>query len=229
MSNEEKTTLQMILSAAIQEFLEKGFTSASLRNIAKKAGVTTGALYGYYDSKEDLFEALVGEHYNFLLERFCKAQKEFAEIPPEEQPNNLTSTSGECMYEMLLYAYEHLNEFKLILCCSEGTRFSKLIDEMVEIETKGTHDYLAVLEKIGRPAPPIDERLEHILITALFERNERFLYRRVDENYGAIKMNKFVRAICPIIFIHRLVTANFTRATLTEMRILEDVHFVLVS
>lgn len=65
----------MILSAAIQEFLEKGFTSASLRNIAKKAGVTTGALYGYYDSKEDLFEALVGEHYNFLLERFCKAQK----------------------------------------------------------------------------------------------------------------------------------------------------------
>ena len=37
MSNEEKTTLQMILSAAIQEFLEKGFTSASLRNIAKKS------------------------------------------------------------------------------------------------------------------------------------------------------------------------------------------------
>ena len=72
------------------------------------------------------------------------------------------------MYEMLLYAYEHLNEFKLILCCSEGTRFSKLIDEMVEIETKGTHDYLAVLEKLGRPVPPIDERLEHILITGMF-------------------------------------------------------------
>lgn len=43
-----------------------------------------------------------------------------------------------------------------------------MIDEMVEIETKGTHDYLAVLEKIGRPAPPIDERLEHILITGMF-------------------------------------------------------------
>ena len=102
------------------------------------------------------------------IEKFPLPSKEFAEIPPEEQPNNLTSTSGECMYEMLLYAYEHLNEFKLILCCSEGTRFSKLIDEMVEIETKGTHDYLAVLEKIGRPAPPIDERLEHILITGMF-------------------------------------------------------------
>jgi AcrR family transcriptional regulator len=165
---DDSITLQKILEAAKREFLEKGFKSASLRSIVKTAGVTTGAFYGYYASKEDLFEALVGEHYDFLLSRFCRAQKEFAEIPPEEQPDNLTSTSGECMYEMLLYAYEHLNEFKLILCCSEGTRFSKLIDEMVEIETKGTHDYLEVLKKIGRPSPPIDERLEHILITGMF-------------------------------------------------------------
>lgn len=168
MSEVEQTTLNLILSAAMQEFLKKGFKSASLRNIVKTAGVTTGAFYGYYDSKEDLFEALAGEHYNFLLSRFCRAQKEFADIPPEKQPDNLTSTSGECMYEMLLYAYEHLNEFKLILCCSEGTRFSRLIDELVEIEVKGTNDYLAVLEKIGRPAPLIDERLEHILITGMF-------------------------------------------------------------
>ena len=125
MNEVEQTTLHLILSAAMQEFLEKGFKSASLRNIVKTAGVTTGALYGYYDSKEDLFEALVGKHYNFLLDCFRKAQKEFAEIPPEEQPDNLTSTSGECMYEMLLYAYEHLNEFKLILCCSEGNALFK--------------------------------------------------------------------------------------------------------
>jgi hypothetical protein len=65
------------------------------------------------------------------------------------------------MYEMLLYAYEYLNEFKLILCCSEGTRFSKLINEMVEIETKGTHDNLKMLKKIGRPSPPIDDRLTY--------------------------------------------------------------------
>ena len=60
MNETETTTLDLILSAAMQEFLEKGFKSASLRNIVKKAGVTTGAFYGYYDSKEALFEALVG-------------------------------------------------------------------------------------------------------------------------------------------------------------------------
>ena len=73
------------------------------------------------------------------------------------------------MHDMLVYAYEYLNEFKIILCKSEGTRFSNLIDEMAEIETKGTHDYLEILKRLGRPSPPIDEQLEHMLITGMFK------------------------------------------------------------
>lgn len=168
MSETQQSTLDLIHAAAMQEFMKKGFQSASLRNIVKTAGVTTGAFYGYYDSKEALFEALVCEQYDFFMNRFRDAQKEFADLPPEEQPKNLSTTSGECMHDMLLYAYEHLSEFKLLLCHSEGTRFAKLVDEMVEIETQGTHDYIAVLEALGRPSPPIDARLEHILITGMF-------------------------------------------------------------
>ena len=52
---ETHSTLEHIHIAAKKEFLEKGFRSASLRNIVKSAGVTTGALYGYYSSKEELF------------------------------------------------------------------------------------------------------------------------------------------------------------------------------
>lgn len=37
----------------------KGVQAASLRNIIKTAGVTTGAFYGYYGRKEELFAALV--------------------------------------------------------------------------------------------------------------------------------------------------------------------------
>lgn len=168
MGEAETTTLRLIHSAAMQEFLEKDFKSASLRAIVKKAGVTTGAFYGYYVSKESLFEALVCEQYDHFIALFQKARRDFSNIPQEDQPKHLNDISGACMDEMLLYAYQHLNVFKLILCHSEGTRFSKLIDEMVEIEIKGTHDYLAVLEKLGRPSPPIDEHLEHVLITGMF-------------------------------------------------------------
>ena len=136
MNEKEQSTLNMILSAAMQEFLEKGFKSASLRNIVKTAGVTTGAFYGYFKSKEELFEALTGKHYDYFMGCFKKAQNDFACLPFEEQPKQLSDISGECMHDMLLYALEHIKEFKLILCKSEGTRFESMIDEMVEIETK---------------------------------------------------------------------------------------------
>ena len=48
-------TLTRIHQAAMEEFLEKGFADASLRQIVKNAGVTTGAFYGYYSSKDALF------------------------------------------------------------------------------------------------------------------------------------------------------------------------------
>ena len=162
------STLERIHQAAKAEFLEKGFQSASLRSIVKSVGMTTGAFYGYYKSKEELFEALVGEHYLFMIRRFKKAQREFEQIPHELQPELMGEVSGQCMFDMLHYAYEHLEEFKLILCCSEGTGFAGLIDEMVEIETDATHAYQDVLEELGRPSPPIDPRLEHILITGMF-------------------------------------------------------------
>ena len=163
-----RTTLQRIHQAAKTEFLEKGYKDASLRNIVKTAGMTTGAFYGYYRSKEELFEALVGKHYDYILTCFKKAQQEFSKIPHEQQPEVMSDVSGKCMFEMLHYAYRHLEECKLILCCSEGTKFSGLIDEMVEIEVEATHSYQKVMEELGRPSPKIDPVLEHILITGMF-------------------------------------------------------------
>ena len=134
----------------------------------KSVGMTTGAFYGYYKSKEELFEAIVGEHYEYIRNRFIKAQQEFAELPAAQQPEVMSDISGICMYDILYYAYEHLEECKLILCCSEGTKFAGLIDEMVEIEVDGTHAYQDVLRQLGRPSPQIDPSLEHILITGMF-------------------------------------------------------------
>lgn len=166
--SESLTTLERIHQAAKAEFMEKGFSSASLRAIVKAAGVTTGALYGYYPSKEELFEGLVGEHYQYLLDRFREAQREFAQLPREQQPEVMSQISGLCMFDMLHYAYAHLEACKLLLCCSEGTRFAGFIDEMVEIEVESTHAYQEVLRQLGRPSPRIDPQLEHILITGMF-------------------------------------------------------------
>lgn len=168
MSAEELTTLEAIHTSAKAEFLEKGFRAASLRSIVKTAGVTTGAFYGYYDSKEELFEALVGEQYDTFLGAYKKTIWEFREMSPQKQIENLGTFSFQCVHDMLLYAYDNLTEFKLLLCCSEGTPFAGMLDEMVEIETKATHDFQETLDRIGKPSPHIDPQLEHILITGMF-------------------------------------------------------------
>ena len=150
MTTEHTPTLERIRSAAEAEFLKYGFRSASLRRIVRSVGMTTGAFYGYYKSKEELFEALVGEHYALCarplsrsaggvcrLSRMSGSRRIWAKFPARvcsicsAMPTNIW------------------NEFKLILCCSEGTKFSGLIDEMVEIEAEATHAYQQVLEELG--------------------------------------------------------------------------------
>ena len=48
-----------VLNAALDEFFERGFTAARMDDIARRAGLSKGALYLYFDSKEELFSGLV--------------------------------------------------------------------------------------------------------------------------------------------------------------------------
>ena len=167
MGEAERDTRGQILEAAKAEFLAKGFQHASLRGIVRAAGVTTGALYGYYDSKEALFDALVRECYEHVMGEFRGALTAFAELPIEQQPENMGAVSRRCMREMLLYMHEHRDEFHLLLCSAEGTRYASMLEEAVDLEIAATHRYYRVLEQLGSPAPAIDERLEHILVTGM--------------------------------------------------------------
>lgn len=48
-----------IVAAALAVFAEKGFAAARLEEIAARAGVSKGALYLYFETKQDLFRAVV--------------------------------------------------------------------------------------------------------------------------------------------------------------------------
>jgi AcrR family transcriptional regulator len=50
---------QALLNAALDEFFERGFSRARMDDIARRAGLSKGTLYLYFDSKEGLFTALV--------------------------------------------------------------------------------------------------------------------------------------------------------------------------
>ena len=161
------STLDRIHAAARDEFLAKGYQAASLRNIVKTAGVTTGALYGYYDSKEALFAALVDEPYRHVLDTYRDAVFGFEALRPEEQVVQMGEVGRHCMQELLVYMDARRRAFHLILERAEGTPYSSLIDQLVTMEVTATERYCGVLRSMGKAVPDIDPRLEHMLVTGM--------------------------------------------------------------
>ena len=168
MSNEESTTLKNILSAGKAEFLEKDFNSASLRNIVKTAGVTTGAFYGYFSGKEALFAALVEEHAKAIMNIFMSAQECFEELSDEEKINHMGVESRTSLNEIVDYIYEHFDEFKLIICKSEGTSYENFIHNMVEIEVEETYQFIDALRSQGKDVPNIEKAVCHMIVSGMF-------------------------------------------------------------
>ncbi|GAY23565.1 TetR/AcrR family transcriptional regulator [Sphingobium fuliginis] len=54
-------TRRALLSAAAEEFGEKGFHEGSISGITRRAGCALGSFYTYFDSKDDIFRALVAD------------------------------------------------------------------------------------------------------------------------------------------------------------------------
>src|SRR6266702_5290135 len=57
-----KETRELLLRAAKEVFVREGYAGAELGEIASIAGRTKGAIYAQFESKEDIFMALVEEH-----------------------------------------------------------------------------------------------------------------------------------------------------------------------
>jgi AcrR family transcriptional regulator len=54
-----RKTLRRVLEAAAQEFGERGYHEAAITGITRRAGVALGTFYTYFESKEEVFRALV--------------------------------------------------------------------------------------------------------------------------------------------------------------------------
>ena len=58
-----------ILEAALGQFVEKGYAATKLEDVARRAGVTKGTMYLYFESKDALFKAVVLANVVPALER----------------------------------------------------------------------------------------------------------------------------------------------------------------
>ena len=127
-----------ILEAATTEFAEYGFENTSIQQIAKKAEISVGSVYKYFENKEELFAMVVKENLALLEELLL-----------------LHSTSNEdvivkaekVLKELLRFSKKHPQLIKLYNAITTGNNveFSRMLAERVE--SISARIYTDVIEK----------------------------------------------------------------------------------
>ena len=67
---------RQIMDGARTVFLAGGFDGASMNDVARAAGVSKGTLYAYFNSKDELFEAIIRAENAQAAERLCTFKRE---------------------------------------------------------------------------------------------------------------------------------------------------------
>lgn len=77
-------TRSVLLDAAEEVFAEKGFTPATLDDIARTAGYTKGAIYKHFATKEDLFLAVSDRYWRRYFDNFAEVMASASRVGAHE-------------------------------------------------------------------------------------------------------------------------------------------------
>lgn len=144
---------EKILDKAKMEFLKQGFQGSSLRKIASNAGMTTGGIYTYFESKEDLFYTIVRPVVNkwekksefFLAFTGIGMNNLHSDFEQKERLNN--------NYHYLInFVNLYREEMQLLFFKSKGTRYENFTEQLAADALKTARNILSRFPSITNQA-----------------------------------------------------------------------------
>lgn len=167
MPRDKTESHERIVAAAKEEFLTCGFDNASMRRIAANAGITVSGLYKHFPSKEDMFARLVQPTLDEFGELYYRKEKE--EHDAIEKIGAAAAFLNEDAVYAMEFIYDHFDEFKLLVCCSQGTRYEDYAHTLAEMEEQSSLRYIEALRRRGDNVPDFDRREFHLLVSSNVE------------------------------------------------------------
>lgn len=163
MANRNHELDERIIHAAFSEFLEKGYREASLREIAKKAGVTVGAIQTRYKTKDELFCSLLAPFLFEIEKVFQSVKDEYHQEAAEGLIHHLEGSMKQESEVILHLIFDHYKEAVLLLCKSAGSSLEGFFDKIVE---RKVYESEAFFEE--QKEKFFDENLLRLLISSQF-------------------------------------------------------------
>lgn len=135
-------THRNILESARRQFITVGFRDASIRTICKEAGVTNGAFYAHFESKEDLFDKLVDPCINGFYSLYNEESNVFLSPDTAQGMEEVLKATFSSVNRLIHYMYSNKEDFTLILEAGTGTRYENFTADLINTETEGTLSFL---------------------------------------------------------------------------------------
>ena len=167
-------TPDKIKNAARTVFLGNGFREASMQMIAAEVGISAPGLYKHFESKEEIFSALVDPLIIEIKKILHMAESEkdglFAEGKSEE-----VWDKEKTHQQMLDFIYAHFDDMKLLLFCADGTAYENIIDRVADYETQVMLRTLPRLREQGMDIPEIDAETISTMMRQQYRTHAEFI------------------------------------------------------
>ena len=163
MAESSLDTKQKLLESAKKEFLEKGFTGASLRTIAANAGVTTGAMYRHFKDKNAFFCALVDDAIDASLKVVSLAGTDnhasFDMLHIQEHIDLENKSTSDFMD----YMFDNFDAFTLLLTKAAGSEHENFQEEICELYTKNCEETFNWMYKHNQITKKVSSMTVHFM------------------------------------------------------------------
>ena len=176
-----------ITAAAMQEFSDKGYTGASLRKIAEKAGATVGAIQIRYKSKDELFASLLKPLLDGIESLFQSTKADYHMGAGADFLPALKISMQHESAAILHLIFDHYDEAVLLLCRSTGSSFEHYFDGIVQSKIK---ESIVFFQNSGFIR--VDEKLLGLLISAQFDSYRRIVAECSDRQAAEMYMESLM-------------------------------------
>lgn len=196
-----------MIASAKAEFMEKGYAKASLRKICAKAGVTTGAIYFFFQDKEDLFAAIVEKPAAELLKIIHDHFKEDEQVISGPDIYEYQKGDHDDIAELLIHhLYVNYDAFLLLLTKAQGTRFEHVRDQIVEMTERGC---LQIAESMAAqiPGAKVNEYMGHWMAHISIDAFVHLLTHKLDEKeallHSKVMMDYIVKGWMETVLVRK--------------------------
>lgn len=151
-----------VLDAATTEFAQYGFENTSIQQIAKKAEISVGSVYKYFENKEELFAMVVKENLALLEELL---------LLHSSSDEDIMVKAESVLKELLRFSRKHPQLIKLYnaITTDSNVEFSRMLAERVEsISAKIYTEVIKKAQLSGDVRSDIDPRVFAFLLANIF-------------------------------------------------------------